>query len=272
MSNSEAAASQKAYEERVVNGLVPQLFETINVSVYPAQNKEFTRIFTKADFVETDWCQMVSPTSCKVECDFFGHVHKEVMTLPVLYNVKTNAGTFVTTSTITSPDTITSAEKNAPSGSPSKIDVPDAGNLWKYVVGEITCGGTRSVTGKADQLEKDCGIACLKLNEPRALSAVAFAIVVCPQDLAAEFFTHVRTNDSKFPKLFSLMAAGRLIFIQNLQTQTQVLKGMEQELHTLKADVAEITAKMATKADVTEMATKADIAQLMEMMQKLINK
>jgi hypothetical protein len=108
----------------------------------------------------------------------------------------------------------------------------------KYVIGEFTSGGRKSLPYKAEQLEKDCSVSMWKRNTTDVLEAVAFALVACPYDTSESFFAAI--TRAKTPNLHLLLTHNRVVFLQIKDDPASVLAKLEKQSEHVSEGLDEV--------------------------------
>ena len=180
---------------------------------------------------------------------------------------------------------------DSPEKPPGDNVVDDNVDSIQYIVAEITHGrGQKSVTGKLEQLEKDCFFLCSRANVPLAVveelrkgvaNVVALAIVVSPYVDAETVAEIIQKKKLTFPMLYTLRLAGRLLCVKFKRTLTVIVKDMAAILAEQRSDILSLREQNETlRGQLTEMQkTQTEMQktqtqkmdQIMEMLSKMSN-
>ena len=272
------------------NSLPIHIREALRFYVFPCGNDgNYNKLYSKHRFNKEDWEAQFGPTVDNIECDFFGYVQEVICTLPVL-EAKKIANTFsVTTSrdithqlgngddqsseidSISAPPFDAACGGGCDSCSASPMSPRYRRNdsnaqyqvdaVQQYVAAEVTAGGWKSLKSKIQQLERDCGVALLLMRNKPVLRAIACVVVIAPTDSAARLFNFVDSNRPSHPAVEELMDAGRLVYIQNPEIQSYVLKKVEVGVAEVSGSVAELHAGMEATQESVE-SLRADFDNL----------
>jgi hypothetical protein len=243
--------SNKHYESNSRAKFRAVLFRSLGVLVRePA--KGYDRIYLKKDHPDNSW--WVHGQDTMIQIDIVGHVSEEV-NLPSTANVDPNNPNWQVFILKKTPACSSSDEINSVNifvkDSPEKpletytsetsvdniiLEVKSTAK-FKYVIGEVTEGGKKSITGKIAQLEKDCAFICSKVSRNNTNDSVSqiisFVMLIAPFEDTNYVQNIVESNATMYPLVYRLLCKGRFVYIINRETTTAIVKQLKEETTNL---------------------------------------
>ena len=252
--------SNKFYESNSRDKFRAVLFKALKVLVRaPAEG--YDRTYRKKDYPGIPYWQDRKDED--IQIDILGHVDEEVNFPPnaivdpnninwevfilnsrVRNNINNNnnnsddvvsANIFISESPEKPPETYTSE-----TSVDNIILEMESTAKFKYVIGEITEGGKKSIVSKIIQLEKDCAFICSKVSMRSSTTnysvsqIISFVMIIAPCDQVDLVKGRVESGATTYPLLYQLLCKGRFLYVINKETTTEIVKQLREEVTIFK--------------------------------------
>ena len=249
--------SNKFYESNSRDKFRAVLFKALGVLVRePAEG--YDRTYRKTDYRDIPYWE--DGKDGDIQIDILGHVNEEV-NFPLTANNDTNNTDWKVfiLNTRTSPHNnsnnknthsenvvsanifISDSPEKPPENYTSETSLDnirlemESTAKFKYVIGEVTAGGRKSLGSKITQLEKDCKFICSKVSMRNSTTnysvsqIISFVMIIAPSESANNVSGIVENNAMVYPLLYQLLCEGRFLYIVNKETTTEILKQVREE-------------------------------------------
>eukprot|EP01032_Pedospumella_encystans_P014537 gene14537-16687_t len=239
------------YENRVRDRLPIYLAKALGISVYEPTSG-YNQSYKKKSFESVFGVWPLTKPTEDAELDFVGH-SRDVKTFP-----QSGTDFIFDKQVILTLSACTVADNNpplttkftSPTVTPSKDNPPPLHECAKYVLAEITAGGSKSVKKKVHQLETGITVIMAKARHTATnptlsvLNVVLLAIVACTKPLWSVIVNRIQmmaNGVNTYPNLLELYNAGRFALVYDGNSISTVVRLTEASLQSIADNVQILT-------------------------------